>query len=221
MSDKGNPLDRLTRPGGRQLADDESIPVLTERLTLPSLDLDISLPQPPPPVAAAVIVGPLPPPPSPPPPPPPFAAAQHAAVPAALMPALATPAASPLPSGLPSPRVATAGTPTPAADAVGTSALDTVAERPNAGSDPGRPMAAATAVDWLRVEQALRDAVYRELQPALADEAGRLLRERLIPAIERVALATTAELRQSFEVRLRELIARAIAAEIERQRSAR
>jgi hypothetical protein len=81
--------------------------------------------------------------------------------------------------------------------------------------------AAPTAVDWGRVEQALRDAVYRELQPALADEAGRLLRERLLPAIERVALATTAELRQSFEVRLRELIARAIAAEIERQRSAR
>ena len=52
MSEKGNPLDRLTRPGGRPISDDESIPVLTERLTLPSLDLDISLPKPPPPVAA-------------------------------------------------------------------------------------------------------------------------------------------------------------------------
>jgi hypothetical protein len=101
---------------------------------------------------------------------------------------------------------------------------DAAAERSTAAADPGRPMnvaAAPATVDWARVEQALREAVYRELQPALADEAGRLLRERLLPAIERVALATTAELRQSFEVRLRELIARAIAAEIERQRSVR
>ena len=53
MSDKGNPLDRLTRPGGRPLSDDESIPVLTERLSLPSLDLDVSLPKAPPPAVAA------------------------------------------------------------------------------------------------------------------------------------------------------------------------
>jgi hypothetical protein len=66
MSDKGNPLDRLTRPGGRPISDDESIPVLTERLSLPSLDLDVSLPKTPPPAAS---------PPAPPPPPPPQAAA--------------------------------------------------------------------------------------------------------------------------------------------------
>ncbi len=66
MSDKGNPLDRLTRPGGRSLSDDESIPVLTERLTLPSLDLDISLPKAPPAVTAPPVAAPPPPPPPPP-----------------------------------------------------------------------------------------------------------------------------------------------------------
>ncbi len=74
-------------------------------------------------------------------------------------------------------------------------------------------------VDWTRVEHAMREAVYRELQPALADEAARLLRERMQPALERVVLATTAELRQSFEQRLRETIARAVAAEIARHRA--
>jgi len=37
-------LERLTRPGGKVLPDDETIPVLTERLVLPSLELDTSLP---------------------------------------------------------------------------------------------------------------------------------------------------------------------------------
>ena len=32
-------LERLTRPGGKVLPDDETIPVLTERLVLPSLEL--------------------------------------------------------------------------------------------------------------------------------------------------------------------------------------
>jgi len=63
--------------------------------------------------------------------------------------------------------------------------------------------------------------VFRELQPALADEAGRILRERLQPAIERVVLATTAELRNAFEARLRETIARVVAAEVARERGRR
>ncbi|HET9024939.1 MAG TPA: hypothetical protein VFN64_10225 [Burkholderiaceae bacterium] len=38
-------LERLTKPGGKVLPDDDTIPVLTERLSLPSLDLDVSLPE--------------------------------------------------------------------------------------------------------------------------------------------------------------------------------
>ena len=71
-SRKTTDLERLTQPGGKVMPDDATIPILTERLTLPSLDLDISLPRPPPPVVAPVT-----------PPPPPPAAAEPAPPPAA------------------------------------------------------------------------------------------------------------------------------------------
>ena len=77
---------------------------------------------------------------------------------------------------------------------------------------------AATAIDWEALERKMREAVIRELQPALADEAGRILRERLQPALERVVLATTTELRQAFDARLREAVARVVAAELARER---
>jgi len=166
MSDNDNPLDRLTRPGGRQLSDDESIPVLTERLTLPSLDLDVSLPNPPPPVAE---------------PPPPSAAAARSST------ETASPrAARPSPAAIP--------------------------------AYPSVPAAPPPEVDWTGIERAVRDAVLAEVQPALADEAARLLRERLQPAIDRAVLALTAELQQAFEARLRETITRAVATEIARLR---
>ena len=60
-SRKATDLERLTQPGGKVMPDDATIPVLTERLTLPSLDLDISLPRPPPPVVAPVTPAPPPP----------------------------------------------------------------------------------------------------------------------------------------------------------------
>lgn len=175
MSDKGNPLDRLTRPGGRPLADDESIPVLTERLTLPSIDLDISLPQPPPPVAPAPTPAPAP---------------------TALPPASAT--------AIPLPTHSAAGAEPRAAAPI-----------PSYTSAPPP----AVEVDWTAIESALRDAVFRELQPALADDALRLLRDRLQPAVERALQVTASELRQAFEARLRDAIGRAVRAEIARLRN--
>ncbi len=59
-SRKSTDLERLTQPGGKVMPDDATIPVLTERLTLPSLDLDISLPKPPPPVVAPGMSSPTP-----------------------------------------------------------------------------------------------------------------------------------------------------------------
>jgi hypothetical protein len=67
----------------------------------------------------------------------------------------------------------------------------------------------------------VRETVLRELQPALADEAVRLMRDRLQPAVERVLSSVTMELRKSFETRLRESIARAVAAELRREREER
>ncbi len=47
------------------------------------------------------------------------------------------------------------------------------------------------------------------------------MRDRLQPAVERVLSSVTMELRQSFETRLRESIARAVAAELRREREER
>jgi hypothetical protein len=171
VSDKGNPLDRLTRPGGRPLADDESIPVLTERLTLPSLELDISLPSAPPPVVDEAPV----------------------AAPAASATAI------PVMQHSAAPSVEVRATPVPTYT-----------------SPPPAP-----EIDWSAVEQAMREAVFRELQPALADEALRVLRDRLQPAVERALQVTASELRQAFEARLRDAIGRAVRAEIARLRAPR
>lgn len=187
--DKGNPLDRLTRPGGRPISDDESIPILTERLTLPSLDLDISLPKTP-----AAAPEPAPPPASTPPP-----VASPTPPPERPVPRVEARAAEP--SAAPRPQAAPPPIPTYSSTATTPPEAATIAR-----------------LDWSALEQKLREAVFRELQPALADEAGRLLRERLQPAFERALLATTAELRQAFDARLREAIARAIAAEIAQHR---
>jgi hypothetical protein len=81
--------------------------------------------------------------------------------------------------------------------------------------------AAGPDIDWVRLEQTLREAVVRELQPVLGDEAARLLRERLQPAIERALLVTTSELRQAFDAKLREVVARVVATEIARLRERR
>jgi hypothetical protein len=63
--------------------------------------------------------------------------------------------------------------------------------------------------------------VLRELQPVLGDEAARLLRERLQPAIERALLVTTVDLRQAFDAKLHDVVARVVATEIARLRDRR
>jgi hypothetical protein len=198
MSDKTNPLDRLTRPGGRSISDDESIPVLTERLSLPSLDLDISLPKTPPGAAPAPSPSASPSPPAAPPPAPPAAAP----TPAAAAPAGAT-AVTPL-------------APVVAAPARSSAAR---AGPPTVPSYSSTRTPVAAEIDWARIESSLRDAVLRELQPVLADEVARVLRERLQPAVDRALVALTAELRQALDARLRESLARAVASEIERLRN--
>jgi len=195
MSDKGNPLDRLTRPGGRPISDDESIPVLTERLSLPSLDLDVSLPKTSPPAAA---------PPAPPPPP------------AAAPPPPAPPApAAPVASATATPPVAM--TATLAAAAARASAARAATPTVPTYSSTRAPV--ASEIDWARIEASVRDAVLRDLQSALADEVTRVLRERLQPAVDRAIVALTAELRQALDARLRETLGRTLASEIERLRN--
>lgn len=161
---KSTDLERLTQPGGKAMPDDATIPVLTERLTLPSLDLDISLPQPPPPVVA-----------------PPRAPAPARAAP---VPTQAPPPPAPSPPPPPPP--------------------------------PVEPI--STAPDWERIETQLRESLYRELQPKLAEEIERQIKERLQPTLVRVVTSLVNELRPALDATVREAIARALAVEIARQR---
>lgn len=158
---KTTDLERLTQPGGRVLPDDETIPVLTERLTLPSLELDISLPP-----------GSLPEP-------------GRAAAPA--------PAPEPREEATPPASAARAGVPAPPAP--------------------------APEVEWATVEEHARETLLRDLQPRLAAELDRQLRERLQPTLVRMLLATVTELRPSIEAAVRDAVAQAVAAEVARQRS--
>lgn len=191
-SRKSTDLERLTQPGGKVMPDDATIPVLTERLTLPSLDLDISLPKPPPPVVAPGISSPPPP------------------VAALLMPKpeAATPEASPRPA-----RPAPAPPPSTLFASVASVA-------PPFSPPPPAAVAAPPAIDWERMEAQLRDSLLRELQPQLSAELERQVRERLQPTLVRALTALISDLRPALDTTVRETISRAIAAELERQRSA-
>jgi hypothetical protein len=158
---KTTDLERLTQPGGPVRPDDDTIPVLTERLTLPSLELDISLP----------------------------------------------------PGSVPEPDRPTAPARTPEPREKAAAPAAAVVVSPPASPPPAPP------IDWAAVEQNARETLLRELQPRLAAELDRQLRERLQPTLVRMLLATVAELRPSIEAAVRDAVSRAIAAEIARQRS--
>ena len=189
-SRKSTDLERLTQPGGKVMPDDATIPVLTERLTLPSLDLDISLPQPPPPVVAPAV----------PSPPPPVAALLMPKPEPAAPEAVARPKPAPPPSTL---------------FASVASVAPVFSTAPPAEAAPPPP-----AIDWEQMEAQLRESLLRELQPQLSAELERQVRDRLQPTLVRALSALISDLRPALDTTVRETISRAIAAELERQRSA-
>ena len=190
-SRKSTDLERLTQPGGKVMPDDATIPVLTERLTLPSLDLDISLPQPPPPVVRPQVQSP----------PPPVAA-----------PSTPKPEAS---APEPAPRPAVRPAPPPSTLFASVASVAPVFSPP-----PPPPVAPAPVIDWEKMEAQLRENLLRELQPQLSAELERQVRERLQPTLVRALTALISDLRPALDTTVRETISRAIAAELERQRSA-
>ena len=189
-SRKSTDLERLTQPGGKVMPDDATIPVLTERLTLPSLDLDISLPQPPPPVVAPAVSSP-----------PPAASAQLMAKPEPT-----APEAAPRPKPAPPPS-------TLFASVASVAPVFSPAPAPEALAPP-------PAVDWEKMEAQLRESLLRELQPQLSAELERQVRERLQPTLVRALTALISDLRPALDTTVRDTISRAVAAELERQRSA-
>jgi hypothetical protein len=173
--------------------DDTSIPVLTERLTLPPLELDTSLPtEPEPPkdgrpgaplaldttlplepAPRAVAPGPTP-------------------APAHARPAAARPAPAPAP--------VPAAVPVPAASA---------SAPPTAGTH------------WTRIELELRASILQAIADALPQHIDAIVRNRMDDAIERLITHLVAETRLAVAASLHDIIDQAVRAELARLRAHR
>lgn len=145
-----------TRPprGATPVEDDASIPVLTERLTLPPLELDFTLP--------------------------------------------------------PAPTVTGAPTEAPPA----------VAPEAPAPAEPSSPVAAPppAEVPWGRVEIELREAILRDLAERLPTDVEGIVRRQMSVAIDAAVQRLASEARLALASSLREIVDRAVRAELERLR---
>jgi hypothetical protein len=94
------------------------------------------------------------------------------------------------------------------------------AQAGNLRSDGPRDSFTQTCVKSLAQLRCQRreDTVDRRLQALAQQASGFVSKHRLQPAIDRVLTTLTAELRQAFDARLRETVARAVAAEVARLR---
>lgn len=134
--------------------DDASIPVLTERLTLPPLELDFTLP--------------------------------------------------------PAPTVT--GTPTEAPLSVAPEAPAPAAATPPVAAPP------PAEVPWGRVEIELREAILRDLAERLPTDVEGIVRRQMSVAIDAAVQRLAAEARLALASSLREIVDRAVRAELERLR---
>lgn len=148
-----------TRPprGTTPVEDDASIPVLTERLTLPPLELDFTLP--------------------------------------------------------PAPTVT--GTPTEAPPTVAPEAPAPAASAPTVAAPP------PAEVPWGRVEIELREAILRDLAERLPTDVEGIVRRQMSVAIDAAVQRLASEARLALASSLREIVDRAVRAELERLRGAK
>jgi len=189
-------------PGPAKGADDGTIPVLTERLGLPPLDFDTTLP-----LIESTLQSPR-----------------------GLFEGLT---ALPNPPKLAVPPVAPA---VPAHQAA--VARETIAPREPVnvlGATSGAPTASAAAApvaspapavraatdsrQWGRIEIELRTAILREIAEQLPREVEAIVRSRMSAAIDRLMSGLAAETRVAIAASLREIIERAVHAELERLRN--
>jgi hypothetical protein len=172
--------------------DDPSIPVLTERLTLPPLDIDFTLP----PALTQ------------PPPPPPVAP-----------PALRAPAPTPTPAAAPPPAIHGLDTlpPQPLAPLPTTLSPPSPAPAPAMAAlrVEAEPAAAPrTEPDWVRLEMDLRDSILRELSMRLPQNVEQIVREKMQPGIQAALDRLASETRLAIAASLRDLVDKAVRAEI-------
>jgi len=183
--------------------DDASIPVLTERLTLPPLELDTTLPLELPPDTGSRVAEPLvldttvaTPAPRPAPPPPSAPLSLDTTLPTTLP---AAPPVQPAPPTLSRP--APVAAPAPAAAAVEASAA-----------------AASTSSHWTRIELELRSSILQAIADTLPEQIDSIVRSRMSDAIDRMVAQLSAETRLAVAASLRDIIDHAVRAELTRLR---
>lgn len=198
-----NDRDAKRGPGLPADFDDPSIPVLTERLTLPPIEIDFTL--------SPALTQPLPPAPwagSPAPVAHPAAAAEVSSpVAASATVSAPQPAVPPLPAihgldTLPPERLPPATAPVPAAPGV-----------------DSRAQAALPGPNWTQLEADLRDSILRELSLRLPQNVEHIVREKLQPGIQAALERLAAETRVAIAASLRDLVDKAVKAEVAAMRA--
>jgi hypothetical protein len=218
-----------------ELTPDDSIPVLTERLTLPPLELDTTLPQEasdetayaaaPAPATAAKVDEPLAKAAKPDevlakaapafvlPPMPLTSPAPLAAVAAARAPAQAT---APIPVPMTATRLTAALPPSPSSAGRG------VATSLGSGSSLGeRAVAAeigAPGAHWTRIELELRASILQDIAESLPREVDAIVRSRMSEAVDRLMSQLAAETRLALAASLRDIVEHAVRSELDRLR---
>ena len=186
-------------------AEDGSIPVLTDRLGLPPLDFDTTIPlidstvQSTQGLFAGLTALPNPPKPSLPPSAAALAAREAVAAREAMAPREPVSVHGATASNLiPSPPVSPQTNPAASASAA---------------------RAAADGRHWARIEIELRAAILREIAEQLPREVDAIVRNRMSATIDRVLSSLAAETRLAVAASLREIVERAVHAELERLRN--
>ena len=224
-----------------ELTPDDSIPVLTERLTLPPLELDTTLPQEAPDedayaaAPAAKAAGALT----------EAALADEAlakaaladealakAAPAIVLPPMPLPSPAPLAAvaaaraaaeaAAPIPVPVTASRLTAALPSGPSSAGRGVATALGSGPSPGERAVAAEigppGAHWTRIELELRASILQDIAESLPREVDAIVRSRMSGAVDRLVSQLAAETRLALAASLRDIVEHAVRAELDRLR---
>ncbi len=190
--------------------DDASIPVLTERLTLPPLEFDTSLPME---LSLDTSVAkeatapaqlPAPAPAQPPARPPAVAPALELSLDTTLPRQAAAPPArqTAAPAAAPAPIAAVATTPRPSA----------------ASAPPAMATVDAAASHWSRIELELRSSILLSIVDSLPQQIDAIVRSRMNEAIEQAVTQLAADTRLALAASLREIVDQAVHTELARLR---
>ncbi len=184
-----NPQAKTTPAPGDSVTDDPSIPVLTERLTLPPLEFDTTLP---PELRSGERMAPF---------------EGLTAMPATVAPAPAAPAPAVPPSAEPPPASAVT--------VIGRTSPPTIKGQP---PEP-TPAQREAGGHWARIEIELRSSILRDLAQQLPQEVEAIVRSHMNDAIDQLVDRLAAETRLALAASLHEIVEHAVRAELTRLRA--